>query len=498
MSLKILEFETQHNKYIYDGVTGSVMAVDDILLDCIRGFDCKCEEELIQELQMKYSDEVKIKAAIAFVKKYNKKAFYINEEIEKKKWLDALEVNEDTIRELMKIGFTQQIILNVTEDCNMRCKYCFLSETYHYTRNRTTNMMSVETAKKALDLYFELMRNYSEINPGKKCAITFYGGEPLLNFDVIKWSIEYTKENAPIGFMFNITTNGLLLSGDIADYLVSNNTAITVSLDGSMEEHDRNRVSAGNTGTFQTVMNNLKKFVEKYPDYRKINLSCVYDYHTDLIRNDAFFYENKDWLPYVGNVSLVSTNGTNYYNQFTNEDIIKYTERFLSFRLDYVTSKMQNKKMTTYKDIFFTLQLMPAILKYGLDDKKLPIVPFTGACFPGMKFSVRTDGKLDVCEKIEGTRPIGDVDSGINYTEIVRLVKDYNRNVASKCVCCPFNKQCSMCYAYSIQNGEFCSPNCDALIQNFKTNLMMEYTILEGNPHAKDNFTYKEEWILNS
>ena len=498
MSLKVLEFETQNSKYIYDGVTGTVMAVDDILLDCIYGYESKGEEELQQELRKKYQDERRIDAAMAFVKKYSTKAFYMDDEAEKEKWEDSVNVTGETIRNLMKVGFTQQIILNVTEDCNMRCKYCFLSETYHYTRNRTNKMMSVETAKKALDLYFSMMKQYGEINPGKKCAVTFYGGEPLLNFEVIKWAIEYTKKNSPIGYMFNITTNGTLLKGEIADYLVQHNTAITVSLDGCEEEHDRNRLSAGKRGTYKTVTDNIREFVKKYPSYKKINLSCVYDYCTDLITNDEFFMENSDWLPYVGSVSLVSTNGTDYYEQFSEEDIRKFTERFIRFRQEYAMAVIQNEKRSSYKDIFFTLQLMPAVLKYGIEDKKLPIVPYTGACFPGMKFSVRTDGKFDVCEKIEGTRSIGDVDSGFDVEAIAQLVKDYNRNVTAQCGRCPISKQCPMCYAYAIRNGSFNSPKCDELVQVFKASLMTQYTILEYNPHATDNFIYREEWILNS
>lgn len=498
MSAKVLEFTTENNKYVYDGVTGSVMAVDDILLDCIYGLENHDEDELYQSLMNKYDNELKIKSAISFVKKYGQVAFYVDKDMEKKKWEDSFEINEDIISKLMEIGFTQQIILNITEDCNMRCKYCFLSETYHFTRNRTSNMMSIETAKKALDFYFSLMKTYSECNPGKKCAITFYGGEPLINFKVIKWAIEYTKEHAPMEYMFNMTTNGTLLKGEVADYLVENNVAISVSLDGCTEEQDRNRILAGNMGTYQIVTDNIRELVKKYPQYKKINLSCVYDYKTDLMKNDEFFVANADWLPYVGSVALVSTNGTNYYDQFSEDDLKTFTEKFMRFRQEYILSKIRNEKISSYKDIFFTLQLMPAVLKYGVEDRKLPVVPFTGACFPGMKFSVRTDGKFDVCEKIEGTRPIGDVDHGFDLKAIVKMIKDYNQAVMSKCHECPINKQCSMCYAYSIKNGEFFCPDCDLLIQFFKTSLMVEYAILEHNPHAMDQFVFRDEWILNS
>ena len=251
MGLKILEFDTIENKYIFDGQTGTVIAVDDILLSCIKKFEHKDREQVYNELSEEFSDKSKIRAAIAFGEKYKEYgAFYCNSVDEKNKLEGGKKFSSNLTKKILDSGYTQQLVLNVTEDCNMRCKYCYLSETYKYTRNRTNTIMSEETAYKALDYYFKIMSEISKFNPGKKCAITFYGGEALMNFDVIKKSIEYAKKNAPVEPLFNLTTNGLLFTEEKAEYLVNNDVAITISLDGNREEHNRNRVGVEGNNTF--------------------------------------------------------------------------------------------------------------------------------------------------------------------------------------------------------------------------------------------------------
>lgn len=146
-----------------------------------------------------------------------------------------------------------QLILNVTEDCNLRCKYCYLSEEYDFTRNRTSKMMSSEIAIKSLDYFFDKLKKIKEFNPGKTCTITFYGGEPLMNFEVVKQSIEYAKKHCPVSVVFNMTTNGVLLKDSTLDYLVKNEVNITVSFDGTRENSNK-RVFEKNLESYDTCL----------------------------------------------------------------------------------------------------------------------------------------------------------------------------------------------------------------------------------------------------
>ena len=232
-----IDFKTINgNQYIYDSNTGCVIACDEIIKECIDLYEVHSIEKTKEILFEKYNNIALINNAICFVESYASKynGFYktdtqIKNELQ---YIERFDENEVKLC-LFRLGYFGQIVLNLTEDCNLRCKYCFFSEEYDNTRNRTANMMNEKTALDALDYYFKEFKKVLEYNPNKKCVVTFYGGEPLLNFEVLKKCVEFTKKNCPTNYIFNITTNGLLLQKDVADYLVENDFYISISLDGT-------------------------------------------------------------------------------------------------------------------------------------------------------------------------------------------------------------------------------------------------------------------------
>lgn len=148
------------------------------------------------------------------------------------------------------------LCLHICHDCNLRCRYCFADEgAYHAMRE----FMSLETAKKAIDFLIE--------NSGDRKVLEtdFFGGEPLMNFDVVKETVYYAKEQAAKRgkrFLFTLTTNGLLLKDDIADFLNKEFENVVLSLDGRREVHDAVRKTANGKGSFDLVIENLKNFVK--------------------------------------------------------------------------------------------------------------------------------------------------------------------------------------------------------------------------------------------
>ena len=149
----------------------------------------------------------------------------------------------------------KSLILTVTEDCNLRCKYCAYSGNYVYRREHSKKYMSFEVAKKAIDYYFSQVNQGIKYNPFKKVLVTFYGGEPLLNFNLIKKCVSYINTNYDnIDLDYSITTNGTLLSEKIIQWLLEHDFYLHISLDGPEEEHDRCRVYENGKGTFNDVM----------------------------------------------------------------------------------------------------------------------------------------------------------------------------------------------------------------------------------------------------
>ncbi len=424
-----IDFKTVNgNQYIYDSNTGCVIACDEIIKESIDLYEGNTIEDVEKILFKKYKNEKMVKRGLSFVEKYSRlfTGFYKTSEQVKREqqFIDRFDEQEVEIC-LFKLGYFGQIVLNLTENCNLRCKYCFFSESYDNTRNRTDKIMSEKTAIDALDYYFKEFKKVLMYNPGKKCVVTFYGGEPLLNFEIIKKCVEYTKENCPSEYIFSITSNGLLLQNEIAEYLVSNDFYISVSLDGNKNNHDRNRVLPNNKGSFDIIMNNLKSFKEKYPDYNRINIISVFDYKTNLLENNEFFKDED--LPRLSFVNAVLDKNTNYYKKFRKEDIEKFNAEYSEILKLFIGDMKNNSFSNEYADMFWNLNSALFFMRRMYKDYKVPILPYTGACVPGTKLSVRVDGTFDMCERVDYSMPIGNVYDGIDFKAIVNVMKKYNK-----------------------------------------------------------------------
>lgn len=495
-----LLFDTATGKYLFDSGTSMIFAVDDILLDVIETFnEFENKMHLKEILLKKYGNEKKIDSAIKFISDCSKikESLWLDESVRTEKLEKAHKFDCSIIKAVQESGDLWQLILNVTENCNMRCKYCYLSEEYEFTRNRTSHMMDFQTAKKALDLFFDKQRIIKQQNPGKAVAISFYGGEPLLNLDLIKKCVEYAKNNCPLKFGFYITTNGTLLKDDVVDYLVENNFNIFISLDGNKNEHDKNRVDENGKGTYDRIAKNIERLVDRYPAYLyKVGILGVHDLQTNLVENANYFEKNNSIRVMLQ--SSVVPNNTHYYNRFNEDDQKKFADNYLSLLDDYIRNKIKgNTPLSSYTCSIFDPAIYSVIGRLGAYEDRFPFLPYTTTCVPGSKMSVRVDGKIDVCEKINYSFPIGDVNDSFDYEKMMEMMKQYNSEMGEKCKVCPISKYCPTCYANCSGEHEFKTNRCNDMITNFIDALSLTITILENNAKAFDSFKFKEEWLIN-
>lgn len=160
----------------------------------------------------------------------------------------------------MKSHEVKALCLHVSHDCNLRCKYCFADEgAYHSKRE----VMSRETAFAAIDF---LLR---ESGQRKVLEVDFFGGEPLMNLGVVKDTVYYAKEQAAkLGkrFLFTTTTNGLLLDDETIKFFNEEMENVVLSLDGRPEVHDAVRKTVNGKGSFDLVIEKIKKFVRSRGD----------------------------------------------------------------------------------------------------------------------------------------------------------------------------------------------------------------------------------------
>ena len=160
--------------------------------------------------------------------------------------------SKDTDNE--RVSELSKLVLLVSQDCNMKCKYCFAQEYKEKTH------MDIETAKKAVRIFLELY-------PNKFKSILFFGGEPLLRFDVIKETVQFVNEfcqsyqiTAP---RFGIVTNGTLITPQIIDFFQKNKFIVTVSLDGPPEVNDFQRVFPSGNGSYDQIIHKISMMEDK-------------------------------------------------------------------------------------------------------------------------------------------------------------------------------------------------------------------------------------------
>ena len=159
---------------------------------------------------------------------------------------------------------TYTLTLNVTQECNLRCRYC-------YVKKRDHSFMSETAAKKAVDFLF----SFKDL---EGFGISFYGGEPLLNFPVVKSTIEYTSREAEKRGLpevkYHITTNGTLLTDEIISFLTDYHINVMVSIDGPASIHDAVRVTPAGEKTHALVLNRLQKLLSTSGNH-KVSVSGV-------------------------------------------------------------------------------------------------------------------------------------------------------------------------------------------------------------------------------
>lgn len=230
------------------------------------------------------------------------------------------------------------IVLNVAETCNMRCTYCFAD---HGAYNTGQKIMTREVANKAVDF---LARKTKE----NFLYVYFFGGEPLLNRDVILHTVRYTKAKAEeLGksVMFGLTTNGTILDDELLACFDENKFAILVSLDGPKEMNDKLRPMADGSGSFDMIVRNLHRLAEK----KNIHLGCRAT-TTAEHSNIAEIMELYDSFPLkYGHIEPASLSSQEL------KDNVKYEERnFYAFIKEYgdvakfMLKKMKNRELVVY------------------------------------------------------------------------------------------------------------------------------------------------------
>lgn len=233
---------------VLDVCSGAIHTVDDIAYDMISMFENHDRDSVIGEICRKYpdvpGDEIRECCdQIAQLKEDGK--LFVKDSFEP--MAGALKAKTS--------GVIKALCLHIAHTCNLNCSYCFASQgKYHGERA----LMSFEVGKRALDFLIE--------NSGSRrnLEVDFFGGEPLMNFDVVKRLVEYARsieKEKNKNFRFTLTTNGVLVDDDVIDFANREMSNVVLSLDGRREVHDRYRVDYAGNGSWDKIVPKFQKFV---------------------------------------------------------------------------------------------------------------------------------------------------------------------------------------------------------------------------------------------
>ena len=237
---------------VLDICSGSVHAVDDVAYDIIEIFEAKNREEVIKSLSEKYSGREDIsredieECYEQIVSLKNAGKLFTP---------DTFEPMAGALKQKTS-GVVKALCLHIAHTCNLNCEYCFASQG-KYQGERA--VMSFEVGKRAFDWLIE--------NSGSRrnLEVDFFGGEPLMNFEVVKQLVAYARsieKQHNKNFRFTLTTNGLLIDDDVIEFANKEMSNVVLSLDGRKEVHDRYRVDYNGNGSFDKIVPKFQKLVK--------------------------------------------------------------------------------------------------------------------------------------------------------------------------------------------------------------------------------------------
>lgn len=434
----IYEFKTEKNHYIYDVNSNSFVRCTKIASNILPDMYDLTPAELSDKYG--YTIEKILDTELAINNLAKSKGIFSCNHPQKMQftWNDAHEILNKRIAYLR---------FEITDQCNQRCNYCYFSGNYMTLRTHGNSKMSTATAFKAVDFLFQ----HSCDSPNIR--ISFYGGEPLLNFRTIKETVEYAKYRLQTRVSFDIISNGFLLNEEIMEFFVKNEFWVILSLDGPSEIHDRNRIQIDGSGTFSKVWENLYNMYLLYPRFykEKVSIRCTMTPPT-TIQQMIDFFDSSPLADLEVSFSTVSKTSSSS-NDETRKWLLQLTrDSYLNLH-----KRLLRKQSDAFK---YMPRSISDPIKSLLNRKSTPlgeVVYPNKQCLPGARWpTVTTEGNIIICDAIGNNKEmvIGDVDNGWNMKTITSVIDKYI-DVSQACLNCWLIRLCPCCLPTSLdEKGE--------------------------------------------
>jgi uncharacterized protein len=429
----IHQYKSNGYNIVLDVNSGSVHVVDDLVYDVIALLETgKTEEEVTSALSTTYQPE-EIGEALEECRELKEAGLLFTEDIYENAIMD-FKARKTVVKALC---------LHIAHDCNLACRYCFAEEGEYHGRRA---LMSYEVGKKALDFLIANSGNRRNLE------VDFFGGEPLMNWQVVKDLVLYGREQEKLHdkkFRFTLTTNGVLLNDEVMEFCNREMANVVLSIDGRKEVHDRMRPFRGGKGSYDLVLPKFQKFADSRDQKN-------YYVRGTFTRNNLDFSEDVLHFADLGfkqiSVEPVVAQESEDY-ALRKEDLPKIFEEYDKLAAEMVRREKEGKGFTFFH---FMMDLTGGPCVY----KRL------SGCGSGTEYLAVTPwGDFYPCHQFVGHEEylMGNVDEGITRTDIV---DDF------KCCNVYTKEKCRNCFARF-----YCSGGCAANSYNFHGTIQDAYDI---------------------
>jgi len=478
-------FEWEKNNFVYDVASNELLAVEPELAAVLPLFGTRPESAIIEHLKNDFSIS-KIKKVCAIIQ---------SSQIEEGLFLARQLLLEPADPRLAQPGVCDSrlghLVLSLTERCNLRCRYCLHGADLDWVRDHGVKSMSFETASRAVGYFLD------RSDPDQPPVISFYGGEPLLEIDLIEKIVDVARaHDRGREVTFAVDTNGVLLDDRAADLIAREKMHLQVSLDGPREIHDRNRIGADGSATFDQVTEGIDWLLERDPGAAgRLAFVATLAPPVDLNAVADFFAK---FPPYVSQGISAQPNVTVNFANLRGQDwpsaegepAVNQLDRAQGEYIAAVRTGQRAQLSPVIRALF-----EPDLIRFHHRSRSLLGDRFSpgGNCLPGRrKLHVTADGRLQPCERTGDLLDLGDLDSGIRPTEVRRLQENFFEAVNDRCGSCFALRMCGVCFAAQAENanpeaGTFPVPEavCEGVRRRLERTLGMMAAILSMPAEAK-------------
>lgn len=408
----IHQYKNNGYNIVLDVNSGSVHVVDDVVYDVIPLFEEKNREEISDCLKDIYAKE-EIQEAIEEIEQLKEEGLLFTEDVYKDYILDFKK----------RKTVVKALCLHIAHDCNLACKYCFAEEGEYHGRRA---LMSFEVGKKALDFLIDNSGNRRNLE------VDFFGGEPLMNWEVVKQLVKYGRSKEKEynkNFRFTLTTNGVLLNDEIMEFLNEEMSNVVLSLDGRKEVNDAMRPFRNGKGSYDLIVPKFQKLAQSREQknyyvrgtFTRNNL----DFSNDVIEFADLGFKQMSIEP------VVTDEKEPYAIQ--EEDIPKICQEYDKLAKEYIKRKKEGRGFEFFH-FMIDLEQGPCVAKR------------LSGCGSGTEYLAVTPwGDFYPCHQFVGEEEflLGNVEEGITNTEIRDKFKLCNVYAKDKCKDCFARFYCS-------------------------------------------------------